>query len=163
VEAGESRSREGALVRGAARRAERPGIGEGLQPRERLRRLQERLYDKAKGEPATRFHFLYDKICREDVLTCAWERVRRNRGDPGVDGQTIEAVEAYGVKRWLGELREDLRAGRYEPKPVRRVMIRKPGGGERPLGIPAIRDRVVQTAALFVLQPVFEADFDEAT
>ena len=129
----------------------------------KLQRLQEALYSKAKQEPGFRFHFLYDKVWREDVLAHAWERCRKNGGAPGVDGQTLADIEAYGAERWLGELREDVRTQRYRAQPVRRVMIPKSSGlGQRPLGIPTIRDRVVQTAAKLILEPIFEANFDEA-
>jgi RNA-directed DNA polymerase len=125
--------------------------------------LQRTLYRKAKREPDARFHFLYDKVWRADVLLEAYARNRRNAGAAGVDGQTFDQIEAYGVERWLAELREELRAETYQPSPVRRVMIPKPGGvGERPLGIPTIRDRVVQMAVKLVTEPIFEADFDEA-
>jgi RNA-directed DNA polymerase len=118
---------------------------------------------KAKQEPARRFHVLYDKVWREDILAHAFALSRQNGGAPGVDGETFGGIEAYGVGRWLDELREEVRAGRYTPQPVRRVMIPKSSGvGQRPLGIPTIRDRVVQTAATLVIEPIFEADFDEA-
>jgi RNA-directed DNA polymerase len=134
-----------------------------LQTPEKLRRLQEALYVKAKQEPGRRFHFLYDKVWREDVLAHAWALSRSNGGALGVDGQTFADIEAFGVERWLGELREEVRSERYQAQPVRRVMIPKSSGvGQRPLGIPTIRDRVVQTAAKLVLEPIFEADFDEA-
>lgn len=130
---------------------------------EKLKGLQRALYSKAKREPHTRFHFLYDKVWRSDVLVHAYESNRANGGAPGVDRQTFAAIEAYGVKRWLAELQEELRGETYKPSPVRRVMIPKPGGvGERPLGIPTIRDRVVQMAVKLVTEPIFEADFDEA-
>lgn len=129
----------------------------------KLKRLQRTLYSKAKREPGTRFHFLYDKLCRMDVLEHAYACNRRNGGAPGVDGQTFEQIEAQGVDRWLAELQEELRTATYEPSAVRRVMIPKPNGsGERPLGIPTIRDRVVQMAAKLVMEPIFEANFDEA-
>lgn len=128
----------------------------------KLRKLQRALYVKAKQEPDCRFHALHDKVYREDILTHAYRVCRSNGGAPGVDGQTFEEIEEQGVERWLAELREELHAGRYKPRPVRRVMLPKPGGGERPLGIPTIRDRVVQTAAKLVLEPIFEADFDDA-
>src|SRR5450756_2324245 len=115
---------------------------------------------KAKAEPAFRFYALYDKICRADILAHAYEVARSNAGAPGVDGRTFEHIEASGLEVWLAGLREDLVARTYRPVPVRRVMIPKPGGGERPLGIPTIRDRVVQTAAKLLLEPIFEADFD---
>ncbi|MGB8381579.1 MAG: group II intron reverse transcriptase/maturase, partial [Dermatophilaceae bacterium] len=106
-----------------------------------------------------RFHALYDRIYRGDVLWEAWERVRSNRGAAGVDRVTVAAVEDYGVERMLGELSEDLRAGSYRPAPARRVDIPKPDGGRRPLGIPTVRDRVAQAAVKLVLEPIFEADF----
>jgi RNA-directed DNA polymerase len=129
----------------------------------KLKSFQRALYSKAKREPNRRFHFLYDKVWRSDVLEHAYRCNRSNDGTPGVDGQSFAAIEAYGVKRWLRELQEELRNETYKPKPVRRVMIPKPGGvGERPLGIPIIRDRVVQMAVKLVTEPIFEADFDEA-
>jgi RNA-directed DNA polymerase len=130
---------------------------------EKLQKLQRALYAKAKQEPAHRFHFLYDKVWREDILAHAFALSRGNGGAPGVDGETFAHIEEYGVERWLGELKEEVRTERYKPQPVRRVMIPKSGGvGQRPLGIPTIRDRVVQTAAKLVIEPIFEADFDEA-
>ena len=130
---------------------------------EKIRKLQRALYVKAKQEPTRRFHFLYDKVWREDVLAHAYALSRANGGVPGVDGETFSRIDAYGVERWLNELREEVRTGRYKPQPVRRVMIPKSSGvGQRPLGIPTIRDRVVETAAILVLDPIFEADFDEA-
>jgi RNA-directed DNA polymerase len=127
-----------------------------------IRTLQRKLYCKAKAEPAYRFYLLYDKIRRADILTHAYALARANAGAPGVDGVTFAAVEAMGLEEWLAEIRKDLVAKTYRPAPVRRVMIPKPGGGERPLGIPTIRDRVVQTAAKLVLEPIFEADLDPA-
>src|SRR6266567_4642396 len=132
-----------------------------LQTPDGIRRLQRKLYLKAKAEPAFRFYLLYDKICREDILRHAYDLARANRGASGVDGVTFTAIEAAGVEDWLGGLRKDVVAKTYRPGPVRRVMIPKPGGGERPLGIPTIRDRVVQTAAKLVLEPIFEADFED--
>ena len=131
-----------------------------LQTPENIRRLQRKLYLKAKAEPAFRFYLLYDKIYREDILRHAYDLARSNKGAPGVDGETFAMVEAAGLEGWLAGLRDDLRAKTYRPEPVRRVMIPKPGGGERPLGIPTIRERVVQTAAKLVLEPIFEADLD---
>ena len=129
-------------------------------PPAKVRRLQNRLWAAAKQSSGRRFHALYDRIYRRDVLWEAWERVRANRGASGVDQVTIEAVEEdYGVHRMLDELEEVLRAGIYHPKPVRRVEIPKPTGQMRPLGIPTVKDRVVQQAAKLVLEPIFEADF----
>jgi RNA-directed DNA polymerase len=127
-----------------------------------IRSLQRKLYCKAKAEPAFRFYLLYDKMHREDMLAHAYALARANGGAPGVDGVTFAGIEAAGLAEWLAEIRTDLVAKTYRPAPVRRVMIPKPGGGERPLGIPTIRDRVVQTAAKLVLEPIFEADLDPA-
>src|SRR6266581_2758998 len=126
-----------------------------------IRSLQRKLYRKAKAEPAFRFYLLYDKIYREDILRHAYALARANAGAPGTDGMTFAAVEASGLEEWLAGLREELVSKTYRPDPVRRVMIPKPGGGERPLGIPTIRDRVAQTAAKLVLEPIFEADFED--
>src|SRR5215211_7711644 len=133
-----------------------------LETSEKIRTLQRKLYCKAKAEPAFRFYILYDKICREDILLHAYTLARSKAGASGVDGVTFQQIEASGVEAWLAGLREDLVSRMYRPDPVRRVMIPKPGGGERPLGIPTIRDRVVQTAAKLVLEPIFEADFEDS-
>jgi RNA-directed DNA polymerase len=125
-----------------------------------IRTLQRKLYLKAKAEPAYRFYLLYDKIYREDILAHAYQLAEANAGAPGVDGQAFREIESRGLEEWLAGIREELRAKVYQPQPVRRVRIPKPGGGERPLGIPTIRDRVVQTAAKLVLEAIFEADFD---
>jgi RNA-directed DNA polymerase len=130
-----------------------------LPPVGKVRKLQRKLWAAAKQSSERRFHALYDRICRGDVLWEAWRRVLRNRGAAGVDRITLEAVEVYGVARMLDELARDLRAGTYRPAPVRRVEIPKPDGGRRPLGIPTVRDRVAQQATKLVLEPVFEADF----
>jgi group II intron reverse transcriptase/maturase len=128
---------------------------------DRVRALQRVLYRSAKQDPERRFHALHDKVARGDVLERAWAEVRANRGSPGVDGMTIEAVEDSGVGGFLDALAAELRAGRYRPQPLRRVRIPKPGrrGKTRPLGIPTVRDRVVMTAAKIVMEPIFEADF----
>ena len=126
----------------------------------KLRRLQEALYTKAKQEPAYRFYLLYDKVYRADLLAHAYALSKQQGGAPGVDGVTFEDIEGAGTERWLAAVQEALREETYRPQPVRRVLIPKPGGGERPLGIPTIRDRVVQTAAMLILQPIFEADMD---
>lgn len=126
-----------------------------------IRSLQKKLYTAAKAQPTRRFHQLYDKVYREDILAHAYRLSRAADGKPGVDGQTFEDVEAQGLEEWLARLGQELRARTYRPAPVRRVMIPKPGGGERPLGIPTIRDRVAQTAAKLVLEPIFEADFED--
>ena len=125
---------------------------------ENVGKLQKALHAKAKDSPDFCFYSLYDKICRMDVLRFAYRIQKRNDGDPGADDRTFEGIETYGRQEWLGELAEELRNKDYRPKPVRRVWIEKDSGGQRPLGIPTIRDRVVQTAAVLVLQPIFEAD-----
>jgi RNA-directed DNA polymerase len=137
-------------------RSNSPG---GRRPVDNVRQLQNRLWAAAKQSPGRRFHALYDRISRSDVLEEAWRRVRANRGAAGVDRLTLEAVEDYGVGRMLDELARDLRAGTYHPSPVRQVEIPKPDGSKRPLGIPTVRDRVCQAAAKIVLEPIFEADF----
>src|SRR6202049_4621749 len=128
---------------------------------EKIRNLQRKLYCKSKAEPAYRFYLLYDKICRQDILHHAYALARANAGAPGVDGVTFKQIDASGAEAWLAGLREELVSKTYRPDPVRRVTIPKPGGGERPLGIPTIRDRVAQTAAKLVLEPIFEADLED--
>ena len=135
-------------------------IDESLKTPDRVRELQNKLYLKAKDEPEFRFYLLYDKVYRTDVLLRAWKLAKANDGAPGVDGQRFEDIESEGVMEWLNGLGKELRAKTYLPSPVRRVMIEKEGGGERPLGIPTIRDRVAQTAAKLILEPIFEADFE---
>jgi group II intron reverse transcriptase/maturase len=129
-----------------------------LGPPEKLQKLQAALHAKAKASPQQRFHALYDKVYRPDVLAHAYVCCKANGGAEGVDGQTFAGIEEYGLSRWLSELAETLRVKSYRPDPVRRVWIPKPDGKQRPLGIPTIKDRVVQTAALLVLEPIFEAD-----
>lgn len=130
----------------------------------KVRELQRRLWATAKQSEGRRFHALFDRICRGDVLWEAWERVRANRGAAGVDRVTLVYVEEdYGVARLVGELQDDLRSGSYRPAPARRVDIPKPAGGVRPLGIPTVRDRVAQAAAKIVLEPIFEVDFEDCS
>ena len=127
---------------------------------DRIRTLQRKLYAKAKQEPAYRFYALYDKIIREDILSHAWRLVRANRGSPGVDGISFTAIEdGIGVETFLRELARDLKEKTYRAQPVRRVMIPKADGSQRPLGIPTIRDRVAQMAVKLIIEPIFEADF----
>ena len=123
-----------------------------------VQKLQTALHDKAKGSPKFRFYAVYDKVYREDVLAFAYECCKANSGAAGVDGQTFEDIEAYGVKKWLDELTQELKSRTYQPQSVRRVWIPKPDGKQRPLGVPTIKDRVAQTAAVLVLEPIFETD-----
>lgn len=123
-----------------------------------VQKLQRALHAKASEAPSFRFYVLYDKVYRNDVLAFAYRRCKANGGAAGADGQSFEDIEAQGVDRWLDELAQELRKRTYRPQPVRRVYIPKPDGKQRPLGIPAIRDRVAQTAAVLVLEPIFEAD-----
>ena len=129
-----------------------------LRPPAKVRKLQETLHAKAKGSPGYRFYALYDKVYRADVLEFAYRRCCQKGGAPGVDGERFADIEAYGVERWLGELTEELRKKTYRPQAVLRVWIPKPDGSRRPLGIPTVRDRVVQTAVVLVLEPIFETD-----
>jgi len=131
-----------------------------LQTPLKIRTLQKKLYLKAKAEPDFRFYLLYDKIYREDILHHAYRLARANKGAPGVDGQSFAMIEKSGLEEWLSELQEAFRAKTYRPQPVRRVLIPKPGGGERALGIPTVRDRVAQTAVKLVIEPIFEADLE---
>jgi len=151
--AGEAGTREGMAGRTG------PNDPGGVSPREKVRLLQRKLWVTAKRAPGRRFHALYDHIHRSDVLWEAWRRVRANRGAAGVDRQSIGCVEQYGVARFLEELATQLQAGEYRSQMVRRRYIPKADGRQRPLGIPTVRDRVVQMAAKLVLEPIFEADF----
>jgi len=123
-----------------------------------VQKLQRALHDKAKESPNRRFHALYDKVYRRDVLAFAYACCKANGGAAGVDDQSFEDIEEYGVERWLDELAEEMRSRTYRPRPVRRVYIPKPDGKQRPLGVPTIRDRTVETAAVLVLEPMFETD-----
>ena len=124
----------------------------------KVEKLRKALHAKAKAEPEFRFYVLYDKVYRTDIVAHAYALCRANGGAAGVDGETYEAIESRGRESWLGELAQELRDRRYRAAPVRRVWLEKANGGQRPLGIPTIRDRVVQTAAVLVLEPIFEAD-----
>jgi RNA-directed DNA polymerase len=132
-------------------------------PNEKVRQLQRKLYVCAKQSKTRRFHALYDRIHRSDVLREAWKRVRSNGGAAGVDGETIQAIEERGPGEFLTEIQAALKAGRYRPSPVKRRYIPKADGKQRPLGIPTVRDRVVQMAAKIVMEPIFEADFQECS
>jgi len=127
-------------------------------PSETVEKLQTSLQTKAKAEPAFRFYALWDKVCRKDVLLEAYRRCRANAGASGVDNETFERIDTHGLERWLETLWEELSSGKYVPKPLLRVWIPKSNGGQRPLGIPCIRDRVVQMAAVLVIGPIFEVD-----
>jgi len=140
------------------------GIADMLTTPETIRTLQRKLYRKAKQEPACRFHALYDKVYRADILEFAYRLVRANKGSAGIDGVTFKAIEENeGAPAFIGELEEALRNKTYKPDPVKRVMIPKSDGSQRPLGIPTIRDRVAQMAAKLVIEPIFEADFCETS
>jgi len=136
-----------------------PNFPRGRKPVDKVRELQRRLWSVAKRQPGRRFHALYDRVCRGDVLRAAWQRVKRNRGAAGVDGETLASIEQGGVERFLEAIAADLRVGRYRPAAVRRRYIPKADGKQRPLGIPTVRDRVVQAATRLVLEPICEADF----
>src|ERR1051325_1023559 len=161
AEGGESRWREGALLEDATPAGKELEIVATLRTPEKLRELQRALYLRAKKEPSFRAYALYDKVYRGDVLAHAYALVKANGGAPGPDGETLEDIETHGSEALLEGLHDELKTKRYRPGPVRRVYIPKLGGGERPLGIPNVRDRVVQMAAKLVLEPLFEADFDD--
>ncbi|RLB46646.1 MAG: group II intron reverse transcriptase/maturase [Deltaproteobacteria bacterium] len=146
-------------VRGHDRAETRSNHPQRRKPPDKVRHLQRRLWVAAKRSPTRRFHALYDRIYRSDVLWEAWKRVKRNKGVAGVDRQSFDSIERYGVRRFLEEVQAELREGGYRPKAVLRRYIPKPGGRMRPLGIPTIRDRVVQMATKLVVEPIFEADF----
>lgn len=130
---------------------------------DKVRQLQRKLYQSAKLNSKRKFHALYDKVYREDVLMEAWKRVKANGGSGGIDGISIKDVENYGVEKLLAEIQTELKNGKYRPLPVRRVYIPKGNGKQRPLGIPVIKDRIVQMAAKLVMEPVFEADFKDVS
>ena len=132
-------------------------------PADKVQQLQRRLFVAAKRSRTRRFHVLFDRICRGDVLAEAWERVKANRGAAGIDRETLSMIEQGGVESFLLEIQQRLRSGRYWPQPVRRQYIPKPDGTQRPLGIPTVRDRVVQAAAKIVIEPLFEADFKKCS
>ena len=149
---------KGPQLKGNARSNEDGGIDVSLTTPISVQKLQTALHAKAKESPNLRFYALYDKVYRKDVLAFAYERCKANGGAAGVDGQTFEDIEAYGRERWLDELAQELKSRTYQPLPVRRVYIPKADGKQRPLGVPAIRDRAVEMAAVLVLEPIFETD-----
>lgn len=131
--------------------------------KDKVQQLQRKLYQSAKRNRARKFHALYDKLYREDVLHRGWNDVRANKGSAGIDEQTIEDIESYGVDKVILEIQEELKEGQYNPPPVRRVYIPKADGRKRPLGIPTVKDRIIQSAMKIVIEPIFEADFKECS
>ena len=138
-------------------------IKENVSRSEKIREFQRKLNEKAKANPKYRFYSLYDKTYRTDILEEAYRRAKANGGTSGVDGETFGDIEQNGVIEYLAVLQRELKEEQYKPKPVRRVYISKPNGKKRPLGIPTVRDRIVQTTFLMVLEPIFEADFTETS
>jgi RNA-directed DNA polymerase len=130
---------------------------------EKVRDLQRRLAGRSKSKPAERFYSLYDKVCRKEVLWEAWQGVKRNGGAGGVDGVTVEGIEGAGEKDYLRTLWTELKEKRYQPQPLRRVWIPKANGKQRPLGIPTVKDRIVQQAVRLIIEPIFEVHFSEAS
>jgi len=158
----EGRSPASVVVVNGGKREGMPGSvkrTEANNPDEKVRKLQRSLWACAKRNKTRRFHALYDRICRSDVLREAWKRIKKNGGAAGVDGQTLASIEESGVAEFLEDIQAKLRAGRYRPSPVRRRYIEKADGKQRPLGIPTVRDRVVQMATKIIVEPLFEADF----
>lgn len=154
--------REGSLINNNFKETKKDVLQE-LTNIEKIQEFQRKLNEKAKADPKFRFYSLYDKTYRRDILEEAYRRAKTNGGTSGVDGETFEDIEQKGISEYLTELREELQEGTYKPKPVKRVYIPKQNGKLRPLGIPTVRDRIVQTAFLMVLEPVFEADFSDAS
>lgn len=138
-------------------------MGNDLQTTDKVQELQRKLYQKAKSEVNFRFYLLYDKVYRMDVLRKAWDKVRENRGAAGIDGQGIEDIKRLGVEDYLLAIQEELKARTYRPKPARRSYIPKPDGTKRALSIPTVKDRIVQTALRLVIEPIFEADFEDTS
>ena len=132
-------------------------------PKDKVRKLQRKLYQSAKRNKVRKFHALYDKLYREDILYLGWKRVKENKGSAGIDNQTIEDIEDYGVDKLILEIQTELKEGKYNPPPVRRVHIPKANGKTRPLGIPTVKDRIIQTAMKIVVEPIFEADFKDCS